>query len=221
MSCNDGDSREHLESSISTLLIDIQCDITFLTDGLESTDAEYTAKFNKPTTSKHTLKTLCWERVEYNTLLQQAHSIKSNLEMLLSNLCPESPRTGDVIKSMKNVKSDLLKYFRNVYIKRRQPAATHILVFLLSEERRNKKPYALPIQYIPYKSIRDQFIRDMNNEIKTVMVSMGMRPVGKYCICKVHVRHSITCRSTSNNNTHTSFIIITIIIIYHNDDDWW
>lgn len=32
-----------------------------------------------------------------------------------------------------------LKYLRNLFMKKRQPAATHVLAILLSEECRNKK----------------------------------------------------------------------------------
>ena len=80
----------------------------------------------------------------------------------------------------RSLKEDKCKYLHNLYAKKRQPAATHVLVFLVSEERRNKKPYALPVQYIPYKSIKDQHVRDYVNKIKEAMVSAGMKPVGKY-----------------------------------------
>ena len=84
----------------------------------------------------------------------------------------------EVATCLKNIRDDKYKYLRNLHCKKRQPAATHVLVFLVSEERRNKKPYALPVQYVPYKSIRDQQVRDLVNEIKEAMVAAGMKPVG-------------------------------------------
>ena len=50
--------------------------------------------------------------------------------------------------------------------------------FLVSDERRNKKPYALPVQYIPYKSIKDQHVRDMTDAIKSKMMELDLKPVG-------------------------------------------
>ena len=47
-------------------------DIKFLSDGLVSAEQEYEKKFNAPNTSQQLLKTLWWEHVEFNTLLQQA-----------------------------------------------------------------------------------------------------------------------------------------------------
>lgn len=89
-------------------------------------------------------------------------------------------QTREVSKCTRSLKDDKYKYLCNLYAKKRQPAATHVLVFLVSEERRNRKPYALPVQYIPYKSIKDQHVRDYVNKIKEAMVSAGMKPVGKY-----------------------------------------
>ena len=69
-------------------------------------------------------------------------------------------------------------YLRNLFVKKRQPGATHVLLFLVSEERQNKKPYALPVQYIPYKSSKDQYVRDMTDAIKSKMMELDLKPVG-------------------------------------------
>ena len=99
---------------------------------------------------------LCWETVEYSTLLQQAQAIHSRLESLLPFLNPASPLGGDVTASLHNMaKYDWKEYLRNVFVKKRQPAAIHVSILMVSEERRKKKPYELPVQYVPYHSIRD------------------------------------------------------------------
>ena len=46
----------------------------------------------------------------------------------------------------------------------REPA-THILVVLNSLEERNKKPYALAVQCIAYKSIKDSEVRQTCNKV--------------------------------------------------------
>ena len=75
---------------------------------------------------------------------------------------------------------DHLKYLRNLFMKKGQPAATHVLAILLSEECRNKKPYSILVQFIPYHSIKDQYIRDISARIKSEMVKMDLKPVGRY-----------------------------------------
>lgn len=50
---------------------------------------------------------------------------------------------------------------------------------MVSDERRNKKPYALPTQYIPYYSLKDQYIRDFTKVLKENMVQLGLQVVGE------------------------------------------
>ena len=66
--------RVFLETGLRALVTAVESDITFLTHRLTAAEQEYEKKFNAPNTSEELLKTLCWERVEFNTLLQQAQS---------------------------------------------------------------------------------------------------------------------------------------------------
>ena len=162
-------------------LIDrFQDDQSFLAAGLKEADSSFQKKFNSPNTSQQLLKSLCWERVEYNTLLQQAQAFRAVTEDLLPHLQPGNARVQDVSVCLRDIKPDLLKYLRNLFMKKRQPAATHVLAILLSEECRNKKPYSIPVQFIPYHSIKDQYIRDISATIKSEMVKMDLKPVGRY-----------------------------------------
>ncbi|XP_078357969.1 uncharacterized protein LOC144642774 isoform X1 [Oculina patagonica] len=172
------DDSVYLESRLNELKDFLQRDVTFLSSGLIAAEQEYEKKFNAPNTSQHLLKTLCWERVEFNTLLQQAQCFIEKYEAMISSLHQEVPRQRQVITALQNIEEDAITYLRNLFIKKRQPGATHVLLFLISDERRNKKPYALPVQYVPYKSIRDQFVRDLTDDIKREMVKMDLKPVG-------------------------------------------
>ncbi|CAH3192539.1 unnamed protein product, partial [Porites evermanni] len=158
--------------------------LRFFTHRLTAAEQEYEKKFNAPTTSEELLKTLCWEHVEFNTLLQQAQSFIGGMsyccryETMISCLDPHAPRVEDVHTALCNIEKDSLTYLRNLFVKKRQPGATHVLLFLLSDERKNRKPYTMPIHYVPYKSIRDQFVRDLTVNIKTEMMRLGLKPVG-------------------------------------------
>lgn len=174
------DSKKNLEYHLVKQIDFIKLDIKFLANGLVHAEEEYARKFNSPTTSAEVLKTLCWERVEFNTLLQQSQSFKEQFELMKSLLNhPVSPRARDVKNQYTTLFPDMHKYLRNLFIKKRQPAATHVLLFLISDERRNKKPFAMPVQYVPYHSIKDQYLRDMTDKIKQEMVKMDLKPVGK------------------------------------------
>ena len=51
---------------------------------------------------------------------------------------------------------------------------------MISDERRNSKPYAIPIRFLPYQSVTDEMMRSLENEIENEMKANDMVPVGKY-----------------------------------------
>ena len=53
-----------------------------------------------------------------------------------------------------SLREKILSFIKAITKYRREPA-THVLVVLISPEERNKKPYALAVQCIAYKSIED------------------------------------------------------------------
>ena len=52
------------------------------------------------------------------------------------------------------------------------------MLFLVSDERRQSKPYCQPVQYKPYHSVKDQYVRDMALKIREEMKALEMKPVG-------------------------------------------
>jgi hypothetical protein len=53
---------------------------------------------------------------------------------------------------------------------------------MISDELRNRKPYAVPIQFIPYKSLGDFQLRELQVKVEDAMKSTGMTVVGKYLL---------------------------------------
>jgi len=76
-----------------------------------------------------------------------------------------------------------LQFLRNLF-KKKRICATHILVFMVADEQCNCKPYAIPIQYVPYKGIRDQEVRDLTKKIKIEMTKAHLKVVGMYYFLK-------------------------------------
>ena len=64
-----------------------------------------------------------------------------------------------------------------------QTAASHILVFMISTEDRRRKPYALPVQCVPYKGLSDSKVRDLANNIISEMVKRKMNVAGNAVWC--------------------------------------
>ena len=80
------------------------------------------------------------------------------------------------------LKSDLMKYQKGIYMKRRT-MATHLLIFMISEELRNKKPYAIPVRIMPVTTVKDLEIRALQMELKTAMEEEDMDVVGEFRGC--------------------------------------
>jgi len=50
---------------------------------------------------------------------------------------------------------------------------------MISNKERNKKPYALPVQCIPYKGLSDSKVRQIANKVISEMAKRGMKVSGK------------------------------------------
>ena len=64
------------------------------------------------------------------------------------------------------------------YFKHRRTAATHAYAILISPEDRKRKPYALPVQLIPYVGMGEEKIRRILNNLIQRMKDMGMTVAG-------------------------------------------
>ena len=174
------------QDNVETVLIELdkvaanlETDKKFLTDGVIKATKTYADKCKASNPSKKVLTELSWERVEYSELAQQCQSLQSYVKTSKASVS-EHKQVLHVQKSMIDKKSDWEQYLRNLFIKRRQPAATHVFIFLLSDEGRNKKPYCLPIQYVPYHSLKDQDVRELTKNIRQEMAKLGMLAIGLY-----------------------------------------
>lgn len=172
-------NRNSLEVELRKCVDSFDSDIPFLDEGFRLAVDDYRKKFDSRSTSDENLKNANWNVVEFQTLLQQAQQLKGAYEGQLGYLNPALPHDLQAIRtSLRGLAADSKSYLRNLF-KKKRVAATHILVLMLSDERRSKKPYALPIRYVPYRSLKDQYIRDLTKDVKVAMQERGLKVVGK------------------------------------------
>lgn len=173
--------RDDLVAALTTMVDALDDDIKFLDGGLREAVQTFRVKFNKPNTSTEALKGLNWDIVEFKTLLEQASVFKQKIDDIVANLNPVVQQVPIEPKWRLWVKESpgYLQYLRNLFKKKRS-CATHILVFMVADEQRNTKPYAIPIQYVPYKGIRDQEVRDLTKAIKEQMTNAHLKVVGRF-----------------------------------------
>ena len=77
------------------------------------------------------------------------------------------------------MKSNLLSYLKDLFSKKRV-AASNLLVFMIADELRNRKPYTIPVRFLPYESLTDSKLRELELQVEDAMRSSGMTVVGKY-----------------------------------------
>ena len=50
------------------------------------------------------------------------------------------------------LRNQMQKYTKGIFTKMRK-MATHLLIFMISEEKRDKKPYAVPVRILPVTTV--------------------------------------------------------------------
>lgn len=81
-------TRAELEGKLRERLDELKADSDFLREGLNEAVDNYRKKYNNNNTSEEALKSANWDVVEFQTLLQQAQSMASVMETILSTLSP-------------------------------------------------------------------------------------------------------------------------------------
>lgn len=175
----------NMREKIPNIIDELEADIEFLDEGLKEASAHFEKKFQQANCPEEMLKEASWEVVEFQTLLQQSQELKSKFEDILANLNPNRDADRGALNLLRITVNDLAasaqKYLRNVFKKKRTPAS-HVMVTMLSDEKRSRKPYALPVQYVPCQSLKDQFVRDLNVKLKEELKSREMHVAGKHFI---------------------------------------
>ena len=148
-------------------------DTEFLKNGLATAKKKYESKLTNSCCSDDLLMKLSWDVVGFEQLLKQTNEFKDELNIVIDDLKLGLQNVGVV--HLRELEKNMLQYYKDIYSKKRS-SASHLLVFMLADELRNVKPYAVPVQFMPTKTITDDQMRKLELEIS--MKSYGMVPVG-------------------------------------------
>lgn len=183
----------HRESNFIKLNSDLDTDLTFLTNGEKTAKEEYEKALQVSSKRETTLMELAWNSTGYTELVKQATEFRAEVTLYLS--CLQKGEHSKVKKFLPPLTKKLLQYLHGVFTKRRN-VASHLLIFMIADELRNHKPYAVPVRFLLYKSLTDVKLRDLQLEVENKMKSIGMDVVGKYCrssVCHSHNYCRIYC----------------------------
>lgn len=147
--------------------------------GLTTSNDKYSEMHQTARHQEKVLINLAWEIRDLTELNQSGRTLLVDLKCLLDELEDES--TDLVAENLPQTFSSVRKRL-GVFIKgvtrHKRTAATHLLVFMISPEERNKKPYAIPVQCIPYSGLSDSKIRILANLVIEEMVKRNMKIAG-------------------------------------------
>ena len=93
-------------------------------------------------------------------------------------------------RQLSQLRKKVLSFSQGVY-RFHRVAATHIFVLMISPEQHDQKPYALPVQCVPYTSLKHSTCQDLVNKLILEMKRRGMEVAGVY-----YSIHVYTCTST-------------------------
>lgn len=84
----------------------------------------------------------------------------------------------NMARTLSNFRDSVHTFIKNVSRHKRN-MATHIFVMMISCEYRDVKPYAVPVQCLPYHSMTQEQLRQLVSSLVKEMVSRGMKVAGK------------------------------------------
>lgn len=122
---------------------------------------------------------LAWKVKELETLAEDIRQLVVDIKILVErvndhNYSLVANNVAGYLGSLRGRLTEAVK----LITRHQRTEATHIFVFMISSETRNRKPYALPVQCLPIASLKDAQVRDLANKIVAVMRQKGMKVAG-------------------------------------------
>ena len=146
---------------------------------LQKAQSDYEEKLQDNCSSEQTMFALSWDIKELTQILIEVRGLHGDIAAALDVL--SSPATSQQELNLPRMLCFIRKKRTNVITRitrfRRKPA-THIFALMISTELRNQKPYALPVQCVPYAGLKEVDIRMLINKLVMEMVALGMKVAG-------------------------------------------
>ena len=145
---------------------------------LQERNKEYSVKQGTRTATQSMLK-LAWDIQELATINDMSRSILVECQVLVEKLNDPVYDTveDNLARRLTSLRGQMTTFVKRASRYRRNPAG-HLLVIMISTEDRKRKPYAMPVQCIAYRSLKDAKIRCIANKVVQEMTQRGMKVAG-------------------------------------------
>lgn len=148
---------------------------------LSSADTQYHEKLKSSENSTRELFTFGWKVEELTQLVDRLQTTITTVSSVIDMVADPTIDLVDVnvARQLSDIRETVTSLVQDLTRQKRIPA-THIFVLMISSELRDIKPYALPVQCLPYHSITQQQLRQLVSKLVKEMTSRGMKVAGKY-----------------------------------------
>ena len=124
--------------------------------------------------SEQKMMEISWSAVGFEELVKKVTGFQNNLKDF------EQGGGGDGSGvDLFELKSSPLHYLKDLYSKKRI-TASHLQTFMIADELQNRKPYAIPVWFLPYRSLTDGKLRELEVQLEEAMRGARMTVVGIY-----------------------------------------
>lgn len=145
---------------------------------LDAANVEYNNKVSSGS-NQQTLHSLAWNVDDLSRLAEEGRKLIVELRVVKTRA--EGPEdeylSSNVPRHLCVLRERLTLMLKGVY-RFYRTAATHVLVIMISPEERTRKPYALPVQCIPYTSLTDKQCRQLTDKVISEMHKRRMKVSG-------------------------------------------
>ena len=131
-------------------------------------NTEYQDKLKAGHSTEQTMFSLSWDVEELKALNSEGCNIHQELLMCLEYCVPGLFYEHNTASKLTSIQTRLLGFIKRVVHFRRTPA-THVFVFMLSSDLRDQKPYALPVQCLPYAGLKEVDMRRLITDLCKAM----------------------------------------------------
>ena len=142
-------------------------------------ERQYCEKLESKENQSKLLFAVGWKVEELKRLVDSCQQLIATVSSIIGVL--DDPLIdmdeANIAQRLHKVRENAYTSTRDVSRHQRVPAS-HIFVMMIASEQRNIKPYALPVQCVPYHSINQQLMRKLVNNLVKEMHSRGMKVCG-------------------------------------------
>ena len=138
---------------------------------LQRANNNYEEKLKSGCAAENTMFSLSWDIEELKYLNDEYRKMYSEIVECTNACSSEMFQQRNIPRRLTQIRKKLCDLHKRItHFKRIR--ATHIFVLMISSDTRNKKPYALPVQWFPYAGLKETDIRRLISNLCSKMISL-------------------------------------------------